>query len=50
MNLMFAAAAMNFKRVMNLWKRRQIIFLNYIFDMMIKFFALVFLKNLKVTF
>ncbi len=50
MNLMLAASAMNFKRVMNLWKQRLSAFLDFISEIILKLFALLFSKNLKVTF
>lgn len=50
MNLMLAAAALNFKRVMNLWKKRYSMFLDLIMDILLKYFAFSLPKNLKMTF
>ncbi len=48
MNVLLAAAAMNFKRVMNLWKRRLINFLSFILKTV--FETLFYKKDLKLTF
>lgn len=40
MNLMLAASAMNFKRVMNLWKQRLSTFLDFIIEIMLRHFTL----------
>ncbi|MCY7408812.1 MAG: IS5 family transposase [Chitinophagales bacterium] len=49
-NVMLAAAAMNFKRVMNLWKRRQIIFVENLFAILFSVVYFLFPKKLILTF
>ena len=40
MNVILAAAAMNFKRVMNLWKQRLSTFLDFIIEIMLRQFSI----------
>lgn len=49
MNLMLAASAYNFKRVMNLWKQRLSTLVSYIIDIIVKCYCLDFSKKLKMT-
>jgi IS5 family transposase len=50
MNVMLAAAAMNFKRVMNLWRTEAIIFLKLIINSIMNVYMNFFAQKLKMTF
>ena len=50
MNVMLAAAAMNFKRVMNLWRTEAIIFLKLIISSIMNVYMNFFAQKLKMTF
>jgi hypothetical protein len=50
MNLMLAASAMNFKRVMNLWKQRTSEFLYWLIDLIVQCFAILSSRKVEMTF
>lgn len=49
-NVMLAAAAMNFKRVMNLWKKEAIIYLQLTINFLMAVYQIFIAQFLKVTF
>jgi IS5 family transposase len=49
-NVMMAAAAMNFKRVMNLWKTEAIISLKLFFKILMNVYLKFYACKLKMTF
>ena len=50
MNLMLAASAMNFKRVINLWKQRTSEFLFWLIDLIGHYFAMLSSRKVEMTF
>ena len=50
MNLMLAASAMNFKRVINLWKQRTSEFLFWLIDLIVQCFAILSSRKVEMTF